>query len=70
MVLLVEVSLPCSFEGIGGLKVTDVSRKTTPLLWSTVGEKALAKGFSFNMGDAMENVQCLTLCLRVCSHTN
>ena len=27
-------------------------RKRIPLLWSTVRERALAKEFSFNMGDA------------------
>ena len=39
VVLLVEVSLPCSFEDIGGLKVTDVRRKTIPLFWSTVSRR-------------------------------
>ena len=37
---------------MGGLIVTDVRRERIPLLWSTVRERALAKGFSFNMGDA------------------
>ena len=32
--------------------MTDVRRKRIPLVWSTVRERALAKDFSFNMGDA------------------
>ena len=32
-----------------GLNVTDVRRENIPLLWSTGGETALAKGFCFNM---------------------
>ena len=39
-------------EGIGGLNATDVRWQRIPLLWSTVREKALSKGFSFNMRDA------------------
>ena len=31
--------------------MTDVRRERIPLLWSTVGETALAKGFCSNMGD-------------------
>ena len=31
--------------GIGGLNVTHVGRERIPLLWSIVGETALAKGF-------------------------
>ena len=50
VVLFVEVSLKCSFEGMGGLNVMDVRRERIPLLWSTVRERTLAKGFSFNMG--------------------
>ena len=34
----------------GGLNVTDVRREKIPLLWSTVGEVMLAKGFCSNMG--------------------
>jgi len=30
----------------------DVRRKRVLLLWSTIRERPLAKGFSFNMGDA------------------
>ena len=30
----------------------DVRKETVPLLWSTVRERALAKGYSFNVGDA------------------
>ena len=41
-----------SFEGTGGLNVTDFTRERIPLPWSAVRERALAKGFSFNMGDA------------------
>ena len=29
-----------------------IKRERIPLLWSTVRERALAKDFSFNMGDA------------------
>ena len=47
-------------EGIGGLNVADVRRERIPLLWSTVRERGLAKGFSFNMGDA----KCLCVCRR------
>ena len=32
------------------LNVTDVRRERTILLWSTVGETALAKGFYSNVG--------------------
>ena len=52
VVLLVEMSLQCSFEGMGGLNVTDVRRERIPLLWSRVRERTPAKGFSFNMGNA------------------
>ena len=31
--------------------MTDVTRERIALLWSTVGETALAKGFLFKMGD-------------------
>ena len=50
--MFVELRLECSFEGMGGMTVTDVRREIIPSLWSTVRERALAKGFSFNMGDA------------------
>ena len=30
------------------MNVRDVGRKRIPLLWSTVGERALAEGFRFN----------------------
>ena len=31
--------------------MTDVRREQTPLLWSTVGETMLVKGFCSDMGD-------------------
>ena len=31
--------------------MTDVRREIIPLLWSTVRERALVKGFSFDMAD-------------------
>ena len=34
-----EVSLQCSFEGMGGLHVTDVRRERILLLWSRVRER-------------------------------
>ena len=40
--------------------MTDVRRERVPLLWSTVRERALAKGFIFNMGDA----KCPCVCRR------
>ena len=42
---------------MGGLNVTDVRWERIPLalLWSTVGETVLAKGFCSTMGD-MENL--------------
>jgi len=30
---------------MGGMNVRDVGRKRIPLLWCTVGERALAEGF-------------------------
>ena len=57
----VEVSLSFGFEGVGGLNVTNVRREIIPLLMSRVRERALAEGFSFNMGDAK--------CPRVCGRT-
>ena len=41
--------------------MTDVRGERIPLLWSSVRERALAEGFSFNMGDAK--------CPRVCGRT-
>ena len=38
-----------SFEGVGGLNVTDVRKERIPLLWSIVGETALARGFCSNV---------------------
>ena len=38
---------------MGGLNVTDVGREQIPLLWTTVGETALANGFCSNKGDAL-----------------
>ena len=38
--------------------MTDVRRKTIPLLWSTVGETALAKGFCSNLGDMKYQCVC------------
>ena len=43
---------------MGGLNATDVRREIIPLLWSTAGERALAKGFSSNMGDAKYPCVC------------
>ena len=40
--------------------MTDVRRVRTPLVWSTVKERALAKGFRFEMGDA----KCSCVCRR------
>ena len=40
--------------------MTDVRMKSVSLLWSSVGETALAKGFSFNMGDT----KCPCVCRR------
>ena len=58
--MFVEVSVLCSFEGIGGLNVTDVRRESIPLLWNRVRERTLAKGFSFNM----EYAKCPCVCRR------
>ena len=33
VVLFVEVSLKCSFEGMGGLNKMDVRRERIPLIW-------------------------------------
>ena len=38
--------------------MTDVRRERIPLLWSTVRERALAKGLSFNMGDTKYPCAC------------
>jgi len=38
--------------------MTDVRRGRIPLLWSTVRERALAKGLSFNMGDTKYPCAC------------
>ena len=40
--------------------MADVRRERIPLLWSNVRERALAKGFTFNMGDA----KCTCVCRR------
>ena len=32
--------------------MTDVRRERIPLLWSRVRDRSLAKGFSFDLGDA------------------
>ena len=45
---------------MGGLNVTDIRRGRIPLLWGRVRERTLAKGFSFNLGDA----KCLCVCIR------
>ena len=52
MVLFVEVHLKKKKKKncMGGLNVTDVKRWRIPMLWNTVRERALAKGFSFNTG--------------------
>ena len=60
VVLFVEASLQRSFEGMGGLNVTDVRTEKIALLWSRVRERTLAEGFSFNMGDA----KCPCVCRR------
>ena len=36
--------------------MTDVGRERIPLLWSTVGETALSRGFCSNMGDESEKL--------------
>ena len=51
LVLFVYMSVFNSFEGMGGLRVTDIRRERIPLLWSTVGETALPKGFYSKMGN-------------------
>ena len=38
--------------------MTDVRREQIPLLWSTVGETALAKRFCSNMGDTKNPCVC------------
>ena len=38
--------------------MTDVRRERIPLLWSTVKETALAKGFCSNMGDTKYPCVC------------
>ena len=38
--------------------MTDVRRKRNALLWSTVGETALAKGFCSNTGDTKYTCVC------------
>ena len=53
-----EMSLQCSFEGVGGLNVLDVRREGLPLLWSMVRERALARGFHFKIG---MRIKCLCL---------
>ena len=45
VLLFAEVSIQCSFEGMGGLNVSFVRRERNPLLWSTVRERVLLKGF-------------------------
>ena len=60
VLLFVEVNFGRSFEGMGGLNVTDVRTEKIALLWSRVRERTLAEGFSFNMGDA----KCPCVCRR------
>ena len=55
-----EMSLQCSFEGVGGLNVQDVRREGLPLLWSMVRERALARGFHFKIG---MRIKCLCVCV-------
>ena len=43
---------------MGRLHVTDVRRKKIILLWSTVRERALVKGFSFDMADMKYSCVC------------
>ena len=40
--------------------MTDVRREVIPLLWSTVGETAVAKGFCSNLGDTTYLCVCRT----------
>ena len=47
-------------EDVGGLDVTDVARERILYPWITVRERALAKGFSFNVVDA----KCPCVCRR------
>ena len=55
-----EMSLQCSFEGVGGLNVQDVRRKGLPFLWHMVRERVLARGFNFNME---MQIKCLCVCV-------
>ena len=48
-------------QGMGGLNVKDVKKVRLPLLWSTVGEAALAKGFCSNMGGTKYPCVCGTM---------
>ena len=48
----------------------EVRRERLPLLWSRVGERMLAKGFCFNMGDAKCPCVCRrTKLTRMCVHS-
>ena len=38
--------------------MTDARREKIPLLWSTARERALAKGFCFNMGNMKNSCVC------------
>ena len=40
------------------MNATDVRREIIPLLWSTAGERAPAKGFSSNTGDTTYPCVC------------
>ena len=68
VVLFVEVSFQRSFEGMGGLNATDVRRERIPLLWSTLEEAALAKGFGSNVGDTKYPSVCTKLLLYLSEH--
>ena len=49
--LFVEVHRERRFEGMGGLNVANIRRERISLLWSTIRDRMMAKGFSFNVGD-------------------
>ena len=56
--IVVALFVEVSFEGMGGLNVTDVRRERTPMLWSTVRRRALAKGFYFEHDDTKYPCVC------------
>ena len=44
--IVVALFVEVSFEGMGGLNVTDVRRERTPMLWSTV-RRSVGQRFLF-----------------------